>query len=118
MRKLSDFKGDAALNLLEELIDPIGEIAGDQKIIRMFQKRDIKGAAKSMLGEHRGSVIQILATLDGITPEKYLEQVSIFTVPMALLDLLNDPDLVELFRYQGQATASSGSGSETSEENR
>lgn len=119
MRKLSDFKGDAALDILEELIDPVGDIAGDQNVIKMLQKRDIKGAAKSMIGEHRGSVIKILSVLDGVTPEEYMENVSIFTIPMALVDLLNDPDLVELFRYQGQGVASSGSGSEITEgENR
>lgn len=111
--RLSDYKGDDALDLLADLIDPIGEIASDPALIKHLQGQDIKGAVKLMLKEHRKAMIEILATLDGVTPDAYMEKVNVLTLPMAMIDILNDPQLIEFFRYQGQETASSGSGTVT-----
>lgn len=114
--RLSDYKGDEALDLLAELIDPIGEIASDPSLIKFLQRQNMKGAVKLMLKDHRKSVIEILATLEGESPEEYMKRVNVLTLPMALIDLLNDPDLMDFFRYQGQDQASSGSVTVTTEE--
>lgn len=114
--RLSNYKGDKALDLLVDLIDPIGEIASDPALIKCLQGQDIKGAAKLMLKEHRKAVIEVLSTLEGETPEAYMKRVNVMTLPMALIDLMNDPELIELFRYQGREMASSGSGTVTTTE--
>lgn len=60
--------------------------------------------------------MQIMATMDGVPVEEY--KCNVFTLPVKILELLNDPDIVQLFTYQGQTgdANSSGSASENTEE--
>ena len=62
------------------------------------------------------AVMQIMATMDGVPVEEY--KCNVFTLPVKILQLLNDPALVQLFTYQGQTgdATSSGSASENTEE--
>ena len=57
-----------------------------------------------------------MAAMDGVPVEEY--KCNVFTLPVKILELLNDPDLVQLFTYQGQTgdAKSSGSVSENTEE--
>ena len=60
--------------------------------------------------------MKIMATMDGVPVEEY--KCNVFTLPVKILELLNDPDIVQLFTYQGQTgdAKSSGSASENIEE--
>ena len=60
--------------------------------------------------------MQIMATIDGVPVDEY--KCNVFTLPVKILELLNDPALVQLFTYQGQTgdAKSSGSVSENTEE--
>lgn len=113
--KLSEYRGEKALELLADLIEPAGEIMVDKEIGEVFKKNRFKAIGLA-IKKHKKAVIQILATMDGVTVEEY--NCNVFTLPIKILELLNDPDLVRLFTYQGQTgdAISSGSVSENTEE--
>lgn len=118
MRKLSEYKGDEALELLADLVDPAIEIMADADIAQMLKSGRYIGAVKPILKAHKQAVLQILALLNGKTVEEYKKEVNLFTIPKALLELLNDPDLMSLFTSaeQTEGVTSSGSASENTEE--
>ena len=113
--KLSEYQGEAALDLLADLIEPAGEIMSDKEIGEVFKKNRFK-AIGSAIKNHKKAVIQILSTMDGVPVEEY--KCNVFTLPAKILELLNDPALIQLFTYQGQTgdAKSSGSASENTEE--
>ena len=113
--KLSEYQGEAALDLLAELIEPVGEIMSDKEIGEVFNKNRFKAIGLA-IKNHKKSVMQILATLDGVPVEEY--KCNVFSLPVKILELLNDPEMIQLFQYQGQTgdANSSGSASENTEE--
>ena len=113
--KLSEYQGEAALDLLADLIEPAGEIMSDKKIGNLFKKNRFK-AVGFAIKNHKKAVMQIMATIDGVPVEEY--KCNVLTLPVKILELLNDPDLVQLFTCQGQTgdAKSSGSASENTEE--
>ena len=113
--KLSEYQGEAALDVLADLIEPAGEIMSDKEIGEAFKKNRFK-AIGIAIKKHKKAVIQIMATMDGVPVDEY--KCNVFTLPVKILELLNDPDLIQLFTYQGQTgdANASGSVSENTEE--
>ena len=106
--KLSDLKNEDAIEALAEIIDPVSEILADQQMIKLVNANAKKIAiVKVILKNHSKQIIQILARLDGKTPETY--EANILTLPAKLLELFNDPAVADLFLSQGQTVTSSGS---------
>lgn len=97
--KLSDIKGERALDVLADMIEPVAEIMGDNEISTILQsgKAPIK-AIKLALKNHKRAILDMMAAIDGEDPETY--QPSIFVLPKRLLDLLNDPEVQRLFSSQ------------------
>ena len=81
----------------------------------MFKKNRFKAIGLA-IKNHKKAVIRIMATMDGVPVDEY--KCNVYTLPVKILELLNDPDLVQLFTYQGQTwdAKSSGSASENTEE--
>ena len=109
MMKLSDYKGEEALDLIVELLDPITKIMSDKQVAEAYQKVSKLEAIKIAIKNHKTEVIEILAILDGEDPEEY--EVNIFTLPVKILQILNDPELIKLFGSQGQTGGAKSSGS-------
>ena len=113
--KLSEYQGEAALDILADLIEPAGEIMTDKEICEVFKKNRFKAIGLA-IKNHKKAVMKIMATMDGVPVDEY--KCNVFTLPVKILELLNDPDIVQLFTYQGQTgdANSSGSASENTEE--
>lgn len=94
--KLSEIKGEAAIDVLVDILDPASEIIGDKEIELAVRNNATRmQIVKIALKNHKKAVIAILAALDGKKPEDY--EVSVLTLPVKLLEVLNDPELVNLF---------------------
>ena len=106
--KLSEYQGEAALDILADLIEPAGEIMSDKEIGEVFKKNRFKAVALA-IKKHKNAVMKIMSTIDGIPVEEY--KCNVFTLPVKILELLNDPALVQLFTYQGQTGDANSSGS-------
>ena len=117
MKRLSEYKGDEAIDLLADLMDPVVEIISDAEVAKMLQTKRIAAAVKPILKSHKEAVICILALLNGKSAEEYKNEVNVFTIPKAILEILNDPDLMSLFTSaeQTEGVTSSGSASENIE---
>ena len=108
--KLSEYQGEEALDLLADMIEPISEIMTDKEIGEIWKTNRFK-AIKLAIKNHKKAVIEVMALLDGAPAEEY--KCNLFTLPFKILELLNDPALVQLFTYQGQTGDAKSSGSVT-----
>ena len=114
MRKLSEIKGEDALDVLADVLDPIMEISADEKFVAMCRGNGKKSEiVKHLLKTHKREVLEVMAILDGEDPQTYAPP--IVKLPVMLLELFNDPDLISLFQSQDTVT-SSGSATENTEE--
>lgn len=110
--RLSEIKGEQALDVVAEIIDPITELALDTELRGKPKIMMIKQALKS----HREAVIAILAALDLKTVEEYKESMNLLTLPQQLLEIFNDPEMEMLFQSQSQTDKTSfGSATENTE---
>jgi len=117
--RLSECKGEQALDILADLMEPAVAIMGDKEVVELYRSGAPKiKIIKSAIKNHKKEVVEILALLDGEDPETYVEKINILTLPMKLLDIFNDRELMDLFQSQGQETeTSSGSATESTEAN-
>lgn len=118
--KLSEYRGEKALDILADLIEPAAAIMSDKRISDLAKSgKPVTTLVKPLIKGHKKEVIEIMAVLEGETTEKYKEKVNIFTLPAKLLEILNDKELMSLFTLQGQKTdeTTSGSATESTEEN-
>lgn len=94
--KLSDIKGKEAIRVLAELMEPVAKIAGDEEIQASIKaKKPLALVAKELLKKWPDEVIEILALLDGADAKTY--EVNLLTLPLKLLEVLNDPEIQTLF---------------------
>lgn len=99
--KLSEIKGEKALDAMADLLEPLSLIFADPEIQRSVKNEEPKLIlVKKILKAHKKEAIQIMAILDGETPETY--EISLLKIPMKLLEITNDPEVQSLFTYQGQ----------------
>lgn len=117
MKKLSEYKNEEALDLLADIIEPVALIFADGEFAEKLQQSIIL-AVQHVIKFHKKSVLAILARLDGVPVEEY--ECTIFTLPMTLINILNDPDMLNFFASQGLKinAESFGSATENTEDER
>lgn len=111
MRKLSEIKNEDALDVLAEILEPVMEIAADQEVKKQAEEKGKLAAAKMVMKNHKESIMIILAALDDEPVETY--EVNIIQIPVKILQLLNDKDLMDFFQSQGLTIFGESSGSAT-----
>lgn len=92
--KISDFKNEDAIELVADLIEPIGDLISIKEVQEAIQAGKSKlTIAQIMLKAGKKEVLTILATMNGTPVEEYTcNPISIFK---DLMILLNDPELAE-----------------------
>ena len=98
MRKLSEYKNEEALDLLADILEPVAHIFADKDFVEQLQTNKMS-AIQHVIRNHKSDVLMIMARLEGVSVDEY--QCTIFTLPMALINMLNDPDLIDFFKSQG-----------------
>lgn len=116
MKRLSDFKGEDALDLWADLLDPLSNILSDQKVAAVVRSGRSKiDIAKTILQEHKKDAAEILQRID----DEPLNGFNIVTRLIAVLaDIGENEDVKAFFGYAAQAqkeSASSGSAMENTE---
>ncbi len=132
MKKLSDYKGEEAFDVLADIIEPFCTILADKDMQKLNRdnidlKKRTNGKEKIptikfitvALKNKKKEVIQVMARIEGVTPEEYLKTVNGVTLPLAVLNQVTDPEVQNLFTLQSQtqesSSASSGSATENTE---
>lgn len=122
--KLSDYKGEEAIEILADIIEPLTAILGDEDMRKIASENKGKKITpvsyiKPILKNHPKEVIEVLAGIDKEPVEEYRKKVNVLTLPMKLLELMNDPQMQSLFTSQGQTDMNlkphSGSATENTE---
>ena len=97
--KLSEFKGEDALDVLADIIEPVTDIVTDEEVKAQWKTEGkVASFVKVILKKHPKDVIAILARLDNKTYEEYAETISIATLPAKLLDVMQDEVLMSFFQ--------------------
>lgn len=103
--RLSDFKGEEALDVLAEIAEPLATIIADKEIIELA-KSEKKVApikyVKPALKNHKKELIFILATLNRQPVKEFEKGLNLLNLPVMVVELINDPEVQNLFRSQGQ----------------
>lgn len=110
--KLSEYKGEQALDILADIVEPAAAIFADPDVRKIFESGQPKlKAVKVIIKTHKREVMDILAALDGEDPATY--NPGLFTLPLRLIEILNDPELMSFFEQQSQIANGASSGSAT-----
>ena len=109
--KLSDIKGEKALDVIADLIDPITNLVQDKKFKAIVDKGNQKEVVKFILREHPKDILTVLALVNEKDPATF--QPTLIELPKMVLDLMSDPDVMSLFKSQSQTEQSAYSGSAT-----
>ena len=110
--KLSEIKGEAALDLFVEIIDPLTEISKDKDIWAKFKENaTMMELAKHVLTHHKDAALDIIAKLEGVSREELIAGAGIFTIPQKISDMLADIVLMSAFHYAAGNGAVNTSGS-------
>lgn len=117
MKKLSDYKGNEAIELWADLLDPLTMILTDDKIRKVVSGGKSKiEIAKEILKSHKDEAVEIMLRID---PEP-LDGLNIILRLVALLaDIGQNEEIKGFFGYAEQAqteSASSGSVTENTED--
>lgn len=111
MKLLSDYKGEEAIDVLADIIEPLALICADEEI-RKLQKDKKKETApihyiKVALKNRKAEVLAILARIEGVPVEEYKKTVNVLALPMQILAVVNDPVIKSLFQSQSQTSSTS-----------
>ena len=96
--KISEIKGEDALDLLADIIEPASEIMADPEVKKLANAKNRGAIAKHLIKNHKKSIIEILATIDGVPVDEY--DCNVFTLPIKIIEMLNDKELVSFFTSQ------------------
>lgn len=110
--KLSDIKGDTAIDVLCDLIDPAVEIFADPEIAKSKNKPKLV-LAKLAVKKHKKEVIEILAILAQTTPAEYTKRMNVASLIRDLMEVLTDEELTDFFSSQAESTEGNASGLHT-----
>ena len=113
--RISEYKDGEALDLLADIIEPLGEILGDEEIRKGLSAGEGKMKLVSLaIKKHKKALIQICWVLDG-QPENY--HINVFTLPVKVFEILSDKELLDFFTLQATNIGEmfSGNAMETTE---
>lgn len=104
--KLSDIKGERAVEVIADLIEPIANIATDKECADIFSVKTVKGEPANvtarkhlvkkvpvLLKSHKADVIKLIAVING----KDASNMTIFDIVGFLMNVIKDEALIELF---------------------
>jgi len=111
--KLSEIKGEKALDMTADLIEPAAMIMADEKVKEIYYNQPKLKLVQYIIKKHKKSIIEILAILNEENPKTYAEKITLTTLPTVIIDLLNDEALLSLFSSQSQIMEETSSGSVT-----
>lgn len=97
MRKLSEIKGEEAIDVLAELLVPITEISQDEEVKAGFETNVAK-CVSIALKKYKKEVMEMLAIINGKSVEETAEEIDVLSLPTYLVEMLSEPSIQSLFR--------------------
>lgn len=108
--KLTDIKGERAIDVLVEIITPIGNIAADESAADLFRRRPlphgmsvrafamqrISAGLPALLKTHKADFVKILAAIRGEDETEVIENMTLISLINDVTDMMTD-DLLRTF---------------------
>lgn len=103
-----DAQNEEALDILADIIEPVSVVFNDAEIVKAFRGGQNLKAVKIILKSYKTQVVEILARLEGVEPKDY--KANIIKMTKSLLELVNNPDVLDFFSsfQQNEQVVSSG----------
>lgn len=101
--KLSEIKGERAIEVFADLLDPVSKILTDEEVVNAFRNDEPKiSIVQKMLKGHAKEIVEAMAIIDGVSVEEYEKKIDFFTLPSKLIEFFNDEAVTQLFTSQSQ----------------
>lgn len=110
-RKLSEYKGEDALLLLADLLEPVLIILKDSEFVAEARAGNEARAIKVGIKNHPHEVMEVLAIYNETPLEEFKEQCNFATLPKMAMEIMEDKDLIDFFSSQKQTVDVTVSGS-------
>ena len=110
MKKISEYKDDEAVELLADILEPVCTILADKEVQESMSKSKMD-IIHACMKRHPKEIRQIMAVLNGVPFEDY--HIGVGDIPVVMLEIINDKELVSFFLSQGQMALNGVSGSAT-----
>lgn len=121
--RLSDIRGERVLDVIADIATPVISIASDEDALAFFKSQPpeegqtpteafaerMKVAAPALMKSHRDDLVTILAALDGVTVEEYVEGMTLGSVLVDVFELLTDEAFEDFLSSQEPTQPPSGS---------
>lgn len=128
--KLTDIKGERAMDVAAELITPIINIASDESAADLFRRRKLpdnmslkefaltrlRAGLPILLKTHKDDVVTILSLIKGETKEKIIENMTVISLVNDISDMMTDDLLRVFFSFAQMKETSSESVQKNTEE--
>lgn len=96
MRKLSEIKGEEALDVLAEILVQITDIVNDEEVNAGFNK-NIATCVSVALSKYKTEIISIFAAINGKSVEETVEEIDILSLPSYIIEIIEEPTIQRLF---------------------
>lgn len=115
MVDIYEIKGEEALDVLADILEPACEIMTDEEVSSELQSGSKIRGITLILKNHKQSIISIMARLNGENPKTY--EPNLVALPKMLLEIFSNPEVQSLFISQSQSKEETpfGSAMETTE---
>lgn len=113
MLKLSEIKGDNAIDVIADILEPVAVMLADKEVEKTIKSKvPVIVKAQVILKRQKKAILEILAILNQVDPKEF--NPSLIELPVMLMSVIQDieahPELKILFQSQGQMTTSVSSG--------
>ena len=126
--RLSGIQGERVFDVIADIIDPIANIAEDEKASALFRREKLpegmtakefmtqraRKALPALLKGHKSDIIAILASIEGVSAESYKGALNLVKLMRDATEPLTDEAFSALF-LSAQSENSSGSAQESTE---
>ena len=109
-RKLSEYKGEEALLLMADILEPALIILRDSDFVKEARAGKEATAIKVAIKNHTSEVMEILAIYNGMSVDAFREQCNIASVPKMAMEIMEDKELIGFFTLQAQTVGETVSG--------
>lgn len=122
--RLSDVRGERALDVVADLVEPVASIASDEEAAALFRREKcpegmtpmqffgqrVRASLPALLRGHKADVVAILSTIEGTTPEEYEGGLTLAKLAVDVAELMNDEAFTGFLASSGSKTEGAASG--------
>lgn len=98
--KLSEIKGDRALEVIADIMNPISNLLSDpetKKALKNTGKEPVIKILPQIIKTHKTDIYKIFAILDGVTVEEYAKSANMVKIIQDFSDVVMDESIQTLF---------------------